>query len=261
MTPLPFVGDARLVAAAATGTRWLVHCQVWRPAVDDRLVTGDHETAAVLLSGTFDLRGGGTAWPARGARSTPFGGRPMAVFLPPRCEFAAANGHGEILLVAARQPAAPPAAAGREQLARKPLLPLAGSGKAFDPVAGDWRPAESFPTAAESLPPRRMQQLQAGQVRVERVLAADYKAATLSLDEAVLEPGQTLRLAALPGRPAADELLVFTRSASATRIGTSLANGDHACLVATAPAIDDLEITAGEQAAYVLLAYAGKGPA
>ncbi|MBL8726390.1 MAG: 5-deoxy-glucuronate isomerase [Planctomycetes bacterium] len=266
MTPtpllaLPFAGDPRLATAAVPNARWLVHCQLWQPQPSDHLTTGEHETAVVVLSGTFDLRAGSTAWPARGTRSTPFAGRPMAVFLPKHTEFHAANGQGEILLVAARQPAAPAAAAGRAQLAQKPLLPLAGSGKAFDPMSGDWRPAESFPTAAESLPPRRMQQLPAGGCTVERVLAPDYKAATLSLDEVVLAPQQTLRLAAVPGRPVADELLVFVRSRGAVRIGAALASGDSAWCVTGPAAIEGLELAAAAEPAYVLLAYAGKGPA
>ncbi|MBL9079537.1 MAG: 5-deoxy-glucuronate isomerase [Planctomycetes bacterium] len=246
MTTAPWSGDARLRTFGLPHARWAESVQLWRPVGSDRLVTGAGETAALLLAGTFDLIGGGTAWPARGARTTPFAGRPMAVFLPPHTEFCAQNGHGEILLLAARQPAPPREVHGREAMAQKPLLPLAGSGKSFDPTAGEWRPAETFPTAPESLPPRRMQRLSVGALTVERVLAPDYKAATLSVDEVVVPAGGTLRIAEIPGRPRADEVIVFTRGE----------DGDTAALHGD---VDGVCIAAGAAPRYVVLAYAGKG--
>ena len=112
-------------------------------------------------------------------------------FLPPKTTFAATNGAGEILSVAARQPEQPPLT-GDEALQQKPLLPLAGSGKSFDPASGQWQPTETFATSAEHLTPRRIEHLALDGVTVERVFAADYKAATLTVDEAVLQPGKTL---------------------------------------------------------------------
>jgi hypothetical protein len=170
----------------------------------------------------------------------------MAVFLPPRTEFRTQNGRGEILLLAARQPPAPPPAEGRAAFAQKPLLPMAGSNKAFDPTTGEWLPAEAFPSAPESLPPRRMQRLPVGDVIVERVLAADYKAATLSVDEAVMPAGATLRVRDIPGRPRAAEVLVFERGVDGDRVNVRTD-------------IDDVQITAGSAPRYVVLAYAGKG--
>ncbi|MBX3464426.1 MAG: 5-deoxy-glucuronate isomerase [Planctomycetes bacterium] len=258
MRALACHGDDRLRSAACEGTRWLARLDLWRPRDPDQIVTGDVETAVIVLAGTFDLVGGGTAWPARGARATPLAGRPMAVYLPPRTTFRAQHGTGELLLVAARQPAAPPEPTGRAGLAQKPLLPLAGSGKAFDPTTGEWLPAEAFPTAPESLSPRRMQHLQVGAVAVERVLAPDYKAATLSVDEAVLPPGTTLRLQDVPGRPRAEELLLFVRG-EAARVqagGAAAAVLGEAAFVVTD---DALEVTAGAAPAYVVFAYAGKG--
>lgn len=260
MKDCPFSGDARLRTATCPGT-WLTAVHLWRPAATDQLVTGPVETAAILLSGTFDLFGGPTAWPARGARQEPFTGRPMAVFLPPQTAFRAERGQGEILLVTARQPERP-AAEGRTALASRPLLPLAGSGKAFDPVAGDWKPAETFPTAPESLPPRRMERIPVGPLTVERVLAPDYKAATLSVDEVVLPAGSTLRLADVPGLPPASELLVFSRSEGRTELTagnlTTAVTGDAVHLLPAA-AVGSFAATATVGRAYLVFAYAGKG--
>jgi hypothetical protein len=209
---LAFAGDDRLRVVEVAGAKWFDALSLWRPIDPDLVTTGAHEVAAVLLGGTFDLVGGGTAWPARGARKDAFGGRPMAVFLPPATPFQASKGQGEILLVAARQPAAQPTPQGREALAHKPLLPLAGSGKSFDPNSGEWKPAETFPTAPESLPPRRFERIAVGDVVVERMFAPDYKAATLSVDEAVVPAGGALRLGDVPGRPMCDETLLFVRA-------------------------------------------------
>ncbi|HEX5054728.1 MAG TPA: 5-deoxy-glucuronate isomerase [Planctomycetota bacterium] len=262
MKAAPWTGDERLRRAEWPGSRWFATVQLWRPVDPDTLTTADVETAALLLSGTFDLIGGETAWPARGARTSPFAGRPMAVFLPRNTRFRAQNGSGEILLVAARQPAVEEPPAGREGLSHKPLLPLAGSGKAFDPKTGEWLPAEMFPHSPESLPPRRMQRLQIGPVAVDRVLASDYKAATLSLDEAVVPAGATLRLADVPGRPRADELLVFARAphGATCRVGdTTTAVRDDAVFCLPMPHDDaTLCIEAGTGPVYAVLAYGGK---
>lgn len=257
----PLVGDHRLATARCAGTRWLDQIQLWRPTDPDQLLTGDHETAVLLLGGTFDLVGGGTAWPARGARQDPFAGRPMAVFLPPRTTFQVSRGSGEILLIAARQPAVHEEPAGRALLSSKPLLPLAGSGKSFDPNSGEWRPAETFPTAPESLPPRRFERIPVGNNTVERVFAPDYKAATLSLDEVVLAAGSTLAIADLPGRPTAAEALLFLRSEGAATIdGQPLvaADGDRALQLDRA-ALERCRVQAISGRTYVAIAYAGKG--
>ena len=262
MNAAAFGGDERLRTAELEGTRWLLHVQLWRPRDPDLITTGDVETTVLLLSGTFDLVGGSTVWQARGARPTPFAGRPMAVFLPPRTEFRTQKGSGEILLVAARQPVAHPFAGGREALSQKALLPLAGSGKAFDPNSGEWRPAETFAGAAESLPPRRMERLQVGALVVERVFAPDYKAATLSVDEVVVPAGASLRVADIPGRARGDEMLLFVRTqatASVVHAGkVTVVRDDAAFCIATTAEQPDVTIAADGGPAYVVLAYAGK---
>lgn len=247
MTALELHGDERLRTAATTGARWLRHVQLWRPRDPDTITTGDVETAVILLSGTFDLVGGTTAWPARGARRDVFSGRPMAVFLPPRTGLRTSNGQGEILMIAAAQPAVREEPTGRDALAKKPLLPMAGSGKAFDPTSGEWKPAETFPTAAESLPPRRFERIEVGACVVERVFAPDYKAATLSVDEVVVPAGATLRVAEIPGRPRCDEVGTFVRDERGDRVTVTRGTGN------------DVVIAASGGPAYVVLAYAGKG--
>lgn len=242
------------------GGALLLQARLWQPRGEDRYVTDAGESGAIVLSGTFDLFGGGTAWPARGARTSEFEGRPMAVFLPPHTEFAAHHGDGEILVISALQPAANSEPQGRAALSRKPLLPMAGSGKAFDPGTGEWRPAETFPTAAESLPPRRMQRQQIGAVPVERVFGKDYKAATLSLDEAVLPANATLDLAAIPEPPRAVERLLFVRARGTAHLdsdaqGRDLPSGDTVLLLA---ANERVQLTASGGPAYVVIAYAGK---
>ncbi|HEX6810209.1 MAG TPA: 5-deoxy-glucuronate isomerase [Planctomycetota bacterium] len=261
MSQLAFEGDARLRTAPCASARWLTQVQLWRPGDPDQITTADVETAVLLLSGTFDLIAGATAWQARGARQTPFQGRPMAVFLPKNTTFRTQRGQGEILLIAARQPQVPPAVQGRAVFGLQPLLPLAGSGKAFDPNSGEWLPAETFPTSAESLPPRRMVQLQVSGCVVERVFAKDYKAATLSIDEVVVPAGQSLAVAAIPDRPSAQELLVFVRSEGGATVvhsgQRSAVRGDAAFCVATTGE-PDATIAADGGPAYVVLAYAGK---
>lgn len=242
--------SARLRTAETSGSRWLEHLQLWRPEVVDTIETGAHETAVILLRGTFDLMAGTTSWPARGARTSEYSGRPMAVFLPPNTPFRVGGGapDGEILMVSARQPVVAEVT-GKEALSRKPLLPMAGSGKAFDPATGEWKPAETFATAAESLPPRRFEQLKVGDVVIERIFGEAYKAATISLDEAVIPPGVTLRLADIPSMPSCDEVLVFVRTEGSHDSTRWFAKDDASAVT----------ITSSEVPAYVVIAYAGKG--
>jgi hypothetical protein len=226
--------------------------------------TRDEETCVLVLAGTFDLVGGGTAWPSRGARSSPLHGRPVAVFLPPRTPFAARAGDGELLVLSARQPPAPPPT-GRDALRQGPLLQLAGSGKAFDPGTGEWRPAETFPSAPESLPPRRIERVELGAASVERVFAADYKAQTLCVDELVLPAGAAVSLALLPLPAAARECLLWVRTDAGARVDVQAGadalsiEGEGAAWFGASPA--GLRCSARDAAACVVAAYAGKDPA
>ena len=253
MTDAPLSSESqRLRTAATTGTKWLEHLQLWRPEDVDTVATGAHETAVILLRGTFDLMAGTTSWPARGARQSELAGRPMAVFLPPETSFRVGGGapDGEILMISARQPEVEEVV-GKEALSHKPLLPLAGSGKAFDPATGEWKPEETFATAAESLPPRRFERLKVGEVAIERVFAEGYKAATISLDEAVIPPRASLSLGDLPARPACDELLLFVRTEGREDRVEWYAAGDA----------DSVTVTSDDAATYVVIAYAGKAKA
>lgn len=243
-----FDGDSRFLA---------LHLALVDGAFDH--TSGDGESCALLLAGTFDLRGGATQWPNRGARSTPFSGRPVAVFLPPRTEFAAQNGKGEILVVEAKKPVVAKTE-GRAALHQSPLLPLAGSGKSFDPTRGEWLPAESFPTAAESLPPRRIAQVQLGEVRVERVFGADYKAEALCVDEFVVPAGRTADLASLPFPPAADEALLLVRSEGEAKVafGAESVTVRGEALLRVRGSSASLRVTAGASPAFAVLATAPK---
>lgn len=167
------------------------------PAAEEGLV--------VILSGAHDLFAGGGSWARRGLRPTPFEGRPCALYVPPGIEMAAVSNEGELLVVRARLPAKP---SPEEASGRKPLLPLAGSGKAFDSQLGDWVRIEDFAHSPEAILPRRIQAEESGSVRVEHVFPPDYKAAVLSLDEAVLPAGATWT-PAIPRH--ADEVALYAR--------------------------------------------------
>jgi hypothetical protein len=265
VTSIPLTpSDARqLTTATTSNTRWFEQLQLWRPKAVDQITTGNHETAVILLAGTFDLMAGATSWPARGARKTPFAGRPMAVFLPPNTPFRVGNDavDGEILMVSARQPDAGPEPEGKAALSHKPLLPMAGSNKSFDPTTGEWMPAESFPSAAESLPPRRFEKLQVGDVKIERVFGESYKAATISLEEAVIPAGASLSLKDIPSRPRCDEVLLFVRPEGKSRIeqGSTSTEIDHDtthCL--SSEDVEQVTVHSDATATYVVIAYAGK---
>jgi hypothetical protein len=150
-------------------------------------------------------------------------------------------------------------ASGSSGLCCSACLPVAGSLKAFDPLAGDWKPAETFPTAPESLPPRRIARVEVAGCAVERVFAADYKAATLTVDEVVLPAGALLRLADLP-LPAATECLLYARTDGELQLAAGAARasvrGEQAVLWPGPPA--PLQLAASGAPAYLALAYAGK---
>jgi hypothetical protein len=264
LTRLPLAADGSIRRAVAAGCALFTGCEF--AAVHGQLTatTADAEEAlVVVLSGTFDLQAGPSHWGQRGARSEPRAGRPLGVFLPPRTPLSASHGDGELLLVRARQALLAPPATGRQALSQKPLLPLAGSGKAFDPAAGEWLPAETFPTAPELIPPRRAERRELAGVTIERIFPPAYKAATLSLDEVVLLPQATLALAQLQVPAGCRELLLAIRGAG---VALHLVDADGAArrevidgdavFAGTLPA--DLSLQAGPGGGYAVFSWAGK---
>ncbi len=224
-----------------------------------RGVTGAAECGLLVLGGTFDLRAGGNGWGSRGARPDPFGGRPVAVFVPPDSDFAAA-GTGEFLVCGAVPPKlAPPT--GRAALHDKPLLPMAGSGKAYDPQTGEWKLHEEFASAAQAILPRHIERSDAGGVVVERVFAPAYKARGFCLDELVVPAGATFALQSLPSAPGgAVELLLFARPRGRATLhagGVAHALAGDAAFALRLPAAD-LRIVAADGPCYAVLAWAGK---
>ena len=244
---VPFASaDDRVRTSALAGWRWLSDCTIHVPlgnAVERP--PRDEEQLLVVLSGTHDLAAGGGGWAGRGLRATPFDGRPCALYLPPRIGWSARGESGELLVFALRVPAAAPAAD-----ARKPLLPLAGSGKAYDSGTGAWQRIEDLPSSPEAILPRRIAAETVGGVRVEHVFAPDYKAAVASLDEAVLAPGQRLALAP----PAhAGEVAIYFRSEGTLRSPAGAHRGEGVLTGAATPAT----LAAEEGRTYLAILYAG----
>jgi hypothetical protein len=153
------------------------------------------ESVCVVHSGVHDLYAGGGSWPRRGLRTAPFDGRPVAIYLPPSVPYGVETGDGILLVASVRQPELSTPLSERERLARKPLLPLMGSGKAFDPSTGEWRTRESFPESPEAILPRRVLEIDLGHgARLQRILPFDYKARGLCADELTLAAHGSCRL-------------------------------------------------------------------
>lgn len=216
----------------------------------------DGESLLVVLGGTHDLYAGGGSWLRRGVRAGPLeDGRPVAVFLPPNTPFRADGGDGALLLVAVRQPEPPPAHDRREELGRKPLLPLAGSGKAYDPISGEWKLQEAFLSSPEAILPRRLERLAtASGARADRVIGTDYKALGLCVDEVLLAAGQDVELA--PPHAAA-EVAVHVETTGRARVGElEVAHADGPTVVHAAGP-QPPRVTALDGRAYALFVYAG----
>ncbi len=74
-----------------TGRRWFTRVlllAVDGPTVEVATAAGE-ESGLLVLSGTHDLEAGAGSWISRGTRTTPFEGRPVALFLPPKTRFRA----------------------------------------------------------------------------------------------------------------------------------------------------------------------------
>lgn len=213
--------------AMCAHARWLTRLRLWSSEGNVEGETGaDEESGLLVLTGTHDLAAGAAAWISRGIRETPFAGKPVAVFLPPNTRFHAAHGRGDVLVVGARRPELPKAPA---RPGFKGLLPLAGSGKAFDIASGSWQPLETFPDAAEAILPRRLEPRDVRGVTVTAVFAHDYKTRGLGLAEAVLPEGASLVLPlAEPGTPAEwpEEWAVYYRAEGALAYRSDESSGE-----------------------------------
>ncbi|HLU38482.1 MAG TPA: 5-deoxy-glucuronate isomerase [Planctomycetota bacterium] len=219
----------------------------------------DEETLLVVLSGTFDLFAGGSSWLQRGLRATPFAGRPCGLYLPPGVEVRVA-GQGEVLLVAALRPKDEEK---QPDPASMPLLPLAGSGKAFDSRTGTWQLLERFPSAPEAVLPRAIERTAVEGVAVERVFPYAFKAQALCLDEAVVAPGQSVVLPrphTPPGTSFGDELAVFVRAEQACTVGDGERHRVTGEAVVTLDAARPPRIDPSGGRAYVVAVWAGRKP-
>lgn len=219
------------------------------------------ESLLVVLGGTHDLYAGGGSWMRRGLRRAPLDdARGVAVFLPPNTPYRSENGDGALLVVSARQPELPEAESPREELSRKPLLPLAGSGKAYDPAAGGWKPQEAFLASPEAILPRRLVRLPTPSgARLDRVIGTDYKALGLCVDEALLAPGQCVSPpppdTGRPDYPA--EIAVYVETEGRAQIGDVEVHAASGPVVAHVDGVKAPRVHAEEGRAYVLFAYAG----
>lgn len=220
--------------AALDTAQWFTSCEILaNDGGSTQARTGDEEGCLVVLSGCHDLYAGGGSWIERGVRDAPENGRPVVVFLPPNTPFKVENGRGEVLRLGARRPPEPTGAASEDTPKKKPLLAMAGSGKAFDSESGTWTPQEQMPDSPEALLPRRIERVEgAGWVR-EHILPLEYKARGLVVEEIALAPGGTATLEP----DSALEHLVLVRSAEGTTLhGLDAAVGGAGGLwVGTAP--------------------------
>ena len=225
--------------------------------------TGDaDESGVIVLSGTHDLEANAGSWISRGTRTSPFEGRPVALFMPPKTRFRASNGEGDLLLVSTLRP--DPSADEVIEPDQKPLLPLAGSNQAYDSRSGSWKPIESFPDSAEAILPRRIERDEIGGVTVERVFPIDYKPLGLTLGEAVLPADAAVTAPTwLTSGAAADypaEWAVYYRAEGELEVS---ADGEQ-LLVASDGVIQgrgEAQLRARGGPAYVALVCAGPKPA
>ena len=211
--------------------------------------TGEVETLLVVLSGTFDLVAGGGSWPARGVRSSPFEGKPVSLFLPPKTGFELQNGSGEILLVSGVQPEQEEKVG--EAVTKRPLLAMAGSGKAFDPASGEWKNQEMFPSSSQALLPRHIDQDDADGIVIRHVFPYGFKALCLSLDEIVLGAGRSTDVPKeVPDYPT--ELAVYYDAPGGLTIDGADVTG-----TGCADITPDSTFTSGSADTFLALAYAG----
>ena len=240
----------------------------WHPKLQRHVVVDGAELAGrtppgtenflLVLGGTFDLFAGGGAWLQRGRRQDVFerAERPVGVFLPPNTPWSAKGGH-DLLVFSVRQPDEPKSPEPEEKAASKPLLQIAGSGKAFDSATQSWKPKEAFLSSPEAILPRRIERNAPTEgVEVRTILAADYKTLGLALDEAVCDAGSTWTPAkpTIPSMSYPAEWIGFVRSTGRVEIdGVVCDGGDHVVTGgAEAPTVRAIDAPA-----YIALAWAG----
>ena len=237
-----------------TATQWTWLRELRRVEIEGSFTdkTGDVETLLVVLSGTFDILAGGGSWLARGVRTSPFQGKPVALFLPPNTRFSLDKGEGRCLLVSSLQPIRE--SVPEEAASISPLLPLAGSGKAYDPATGEWKREEDFPSAAEAILPRRIEEFEEQGAIVRRVFPFAYKALSLSLEEVVLPAGTTYSLPTLPdGAHYPVEIGLYYDAPGGLTVDDTLVEGEG-FLEDVAP---HAGFMAGTEDAYLSLVFAG----
>lgn len=245
--------------ATFDGAEWLLECRLLElHGAPCELVTPEaSESFLLILAGTHDVYAGGGSWLQRGLRPDPFSGRPLGVFLPPRTKYRLENGEGRALVFSARQPEMPEPESPKEALSKKPLLPMAGSGKAFDPATGTWKPQEAFLSSPEAILPRRIARLDTGNgTFVERILDSDYKALGLCLDEVVL-PGtdaENTTIPALSGAHTPSEIAIYYEADGELTIGDEVVNG-HGLVSCPAAPSPNLQARGGR--AYLAIAQVG----
>lgn len=232
--------------------RWLSSLEYFSIDGEYSSRTGDVENLLIVLDGTFDIVAGGGSWTARGIRTSPIDGKPVALFLPPRIGFGLSNGTGSVLLVSGIQPEQVEKAG--EASSKRPLLALAGSGKAFDPASGEWKREEDFPSSPEAVLPRRIETTTpADGVTVRHVFPFGYKALCLGLDEIVLTAGCTTGVPEpeVPDYP--EEIALYYEAPGGLVLDSETLTDRGFVPVVSA----DTEFTAGDADVFLALAYAG----
>ena len=256
MTEFVETADAGVRSARFDRGEWLIECRLLEldgGTLDQR--SPDAESLLVVLAGTHDLYAGGGSWLRRGLRPAPTGGRPVALFLPPHTPYRLDGGNGRAIVWSARQPEPPAPKDPKQVLSEKPLLPIAGSGKAFDPETGTWKPQEAFRSSPEAILPRRIARVDVGGVELQRILDTDYKALGLGVDELTLRDGRSATPPALAGGWAPAEVGVYYETDGLLEIDGDEVEGRGVLQLDAVP-----QLRAARGAAYVSLAYAGPKP-
>lgn len=262
MRPLDLSTDGAVRMSRATDTAWARGVQLVRVAGTYEARTPDgEETLLVLLGGTLDLFAGSSSWLQRGLRDLPFAGRPCGVFLPPAIGLRAC-GDGELLLVSTRKPEPKPVPAKAAPAASglMGLLPMSGSGKAYDPRTGTWEMLERFPSSPEAVLPRAIETLDVGSARGERIFGFGFKAEASCLDEFVLGPGQSLTLPRPQTHdraPFGVELTLVVRTEGEARVRAAETRDCRGDTVLVGGADTPVEVTATRGRAYVVAAWSG----